>query len=156
MQIGLKIGQLARMTDCLVETIRYYEKEGLLQEPARSTGNYRLYGPSHVERLQFIRHCRSLDMTLDEISRLLRFHDNPSESCDEVNVLLEEHIHHVNDRIAELQILQKQLNDLRNMCRITQSAKDCRILKSLAKPPKNKTASSVVIHRGSRLDRTHK
>jgi DNA-binding transcriptional MerR regulator len=59
----LKIGELAKQTGCLVETIRYYEGEGLLLEPARSEGNYRLYTDIHIERLQFIRHCRSLDMT---------------------------------------------------------------------------------------------
>lgn len=60
----MKIGELAKLTDCQVETIRYYEREGLLPEPARSEGNYRLYTQAHVERLTFIRNCRSLDMTL--------------------------------------------------------------------------------------------
>ena len=67
----IKIGELARRTECQVETIRYYEKEGLLPEPTRSRGNYRLYGEAQVERLQFIRHCRSLDMTLGEVRALL-------------------------------------------------------------------------------------
>ncbi len=156
MEKSLKIGELAKKTGCLVETIRYYEKEGLLQEPMRSTGNYRLYGPGHVERLQFIRHCRSLDMTLDEIARLLRFRDKPNENCGEVNVLLEEHIGHVTDRIADLQNLQKQLTALRRLCRKNQSAKDCGILKSLAKPPKSKSGSGEGKHRGTRLHRAHK
>ncbi|WP_354687858.1 MerR family transcriptional regulator, partial [Cupriavidus necator] len=62
--MGIRIGELAKRTDCEIVTIRYYEKEGLLPEPARSSGNFRLYGDVHVERLQLIRHCRSLDMTL--------------------------------------------------------------------------------------------
>ena len=66
MSNSLKIGELAKQTGCLVETIRYYEREGLLLEPPRSEGNYRLYTDIHSERLQFIRHCRSLDMTLEE------------------------------------------------------------------------------------------
>lgn len=57
----MKIGELAKRTGCPVETIRYYEREGLLPEPARSEGNYRQYTLAHVERLSFIRHCRSLD-----------------------------------------------------------------------------------------------
>jgi DNA-binding transcriptional MerR regulator len=63
-----------------VETIRYYEREGLLREPSRSEGNYRLYTDTHIERLQFIRHCRSLDMTLEEIRNLLRFRDSLEEN----------------------------------------------------------------------------
>ena len=68
----MHIGELARRTGIQVETIRYYEREGLLPEPARSDGNYRVYGPGHLEQLQFIRHCRSLDMSLDEVRTLLR------------------------------------------------------------------------------------
>jgi Cd(II)/Pb(II)-responsive transcriptional regulator len=156
MKNSFKIGELASLTGCLVETIRYYEKEDLLPKPERSEGNYRLYGPMHMERLQFIRHCRSLDMTLDEISRLLKFRDAPEENCGEVNVLLDEHIGHVADRISELKILQKQLRDLRNLCQKTQTAKDCGILRSLARPP-GKTANSIKRkHRDARLCQTHK
>ncbi|MHB1247791.1 MAG: MerR family transcriptional regulator, partial [Sulfuriferula sp.] len=64
MQQQIKIGELAKRTACQVETIRYYEREGLLSPPARSAGNFRLYGNAHVDRLHFIRHCRSLDMSL--------------------------------------------------------------------------------------------
>ena len=63
MSAGMKIGDLAKSTLCPVATVRYYEREGLLPAPARSSGNYRMYGPKHVEALRFIRHCRSLDMT---------------------------------------------------------------------------------------------
>src|SRR4051812_34930501 len=105
----LKIGELARRTGCLVETIRFYEREGLLMPPARSEGNYRLYGAVHLARLLFIRHCRSLDMTLDEIRKLLHFIDAPEENCGAVNTLLDKHIGHVGDRIAELTALQAQL-----------------------------------------------
>ena len=119
------------MTGCLVETIRYYEKEGLLAAPLRSEGNYRLYGDGHVERLRFIRQCRSLDMTLEETRRLLALRDAPEESCREVNVLIDEHIRHVIDRIAELRALQRQLKELRNRCRTPETVKDCEILRSL-------------------------
>ena len=95
MAAGLKIGELAQRTGTQVETIRYYEREGLLPEPARSEGNYRLYDKAHTERLSFIRHCRSLDMTLDEIRALLKFRDAPNQECGEVNALLDEHIGHV-------------------------------------------------------------
>jgi Cd(II)/Pb(II)-responsive transcriptional regulator len=128
----LKIGEVAKKTGSQVETIRYYEREGLLPAPARSEGNYRLYGPSHVERLQFIRHCRSLDMTLDEIRSLLSFRDAPDENCNGVNLLLDRHIEHVSQRIEELQSLQVQLKALRGLCHSAQAVKDCEILQTLA------------------------
>src|SRR3546814_4748472 len=79
------IGELAKRTESTVETIRYDEKEGLLPEPSRSDGNYRLYGEEHIERLRFIRHCRTLDMALDDVRTLLRYRDTPTEDCGDVN-----------------------------------------------------------------------
>lgn len=129
---ALKIGDLAKQIGCKVETVRYYEREGLLPAPVRSQGNYRLYGPSHVERLQFIRHCRSLDMTLEEVRALLGVRDAPEESCTAVNELLDQHIGDVGRRIRELQALEIQLTALRSRCQATQAAKDCEILKELS------------------------
>jgi Cd(II)/Pb(II)-responsive transcriptional regulator len=156
MSNSLKIGELAKRTGCLVETIRYYEREGLLLEPARSEGNYRLYTETHVERLQFIRHCRALDMTLGEIKNLLRFRDAPDENCTKVNALLDEHIEHVSNRINELRFLQKNLRALRSRCGQTRAIKDCRILQSLGSPPTSPLRSSDVKHRNSHLHKTHK
>src|SRR6202167_6665064 len=116
MRHAINIGELARRTQCQVETIRYYEREGLLPTPARSQGNYRQYDASHVERLSFIRHCRSLDMTLDEIRALLAFRDAPTRDCADVSALLDEHVRHVADRIADLRRLQRQLRQLRGLC----------------------------------------
>jgi Cd(II)/Pb(II)-responsive transcriptional regulator len=154
MNNNLKIGELAKRTDLLVETIRYYEQEGLLPDPPRSDGNYRLYSDTHLERLQFIRHCRSLDMTLEEIRNLLRFRDAPDQNCGEVNALLDEHIQHVGRRIKELKLLQKNLKGLRNLCRQEQATKDCRILQSLGSAVKKQLSSSE--HRNSRLRKTHR
>lgn len=112
----MKIGELAKATGTQAETIRYYEREGLLAEPARTDSNYRRYDASHVARLSFIRHCRSLDMTLDEIRALLRFKDDPGANCEAVNGLLDEHIAHVAARIQELRRLQGELKDLRAQC----------------------------------------
>ncbi|MET3715800.1 Cd(II)/Pb(II)-responsive transcriptional regulator [Pseudomonas sp. PvP001] len=109
----MKIGELAKITDCQVETIRYYERESLLPPPARSDGNYRLYTQAHVERLTFIRNCRILDMTLDEIRNLLTLRDSPQDQCQSVNDLIDEHIHHVKARIDGLVALQEQLVALR-------------------------------------------
>lgn len=127
------ISALARESGCQVETIRYYEREGLLPPPERSSGNYRLYRQHHVDRLRFIRHCRTLDMTLDEIRSLLQLRDRPEDNCEEVNALLDGHIDHVVRRIEELQALERQLRELRSRCQQAQAARDCRILQSLGK-----------------------
>ena len=132
-QDELKIGELAAHTGYTVEAIRYYERQGLLPAPARSDGNYRLYRGTHLERLRFIRHCRSLDMALDEIRSLLTFRDHPDQSCGAVNALLDRHIVEVADRIAQLRDLEQQLLGLRGLCTDVQTAKECAILQCLGK-----------------------
>ncbi len=128
----MKIGQLAQTTRTPVETIRYYEREGLLPATPRTEGNYRVYDDSHVERLNFIRHCRSLDMALDEIRALLHFKDEPQEDCSGVNDLLDAHIGHIARRIRELRGLERQLKALRSQCAGSHPAEDCRILRDLS------------------------
>jgi Cd(II)/Pb(II)-responsive transcriptional regulator len=127
----MKIGELALAAQTQVETIRYYEREGLLPQAARSEGNYRIYGAEQAERLAFIRHCRSLDMTLDEIRALLRFKDQPQADCGAVDALLDEHIGHVAARIRDLRKLEKQLKLLRAQCCGAQDAAHCGILGEL-------------------------
>jgi Cd(II)/Pb(II)-responsive transcriptional regulator len=129
--VHLKIGELATRAQCPAETIRYYEREGLLPEPTRTAGNYRLYSRAHLERLAFIRNCRSLDMTLDEIRQLLRVRDVPGENCDAAHRLLDEHIAHVATRVAELQQLERQLKALRRQCAPARVEKKCGILDGL-------------------------
>ncbi len=128
----MKIGELAQRSGTAVVTVRFYEREGLLPPPARTSGNYRVYEPRHEERLSFIRHCRSLDMTLDEIRQLLHYKDAPDERCDEVNELLDQHIEHVSRRIRELKRLQGQLKALREQCGHSRAAADCGILRELS------------------------
>ena len=128
----MKIGELGKQADCQVETIRYYEREGLLPVPGRSEGNYRVYGKEHLERLVFIRNCRTLDMTLDEIRRLLLLIDRPEESCDSVNGLVDEHIRHVELRINSLLALQKQLVELRHRCAAERGVDECAIIQQLS------------------------
>lgn len=128
----MKIGELAQASHTPVETIRYYERAGLLPAPARTASNYRVYGPAHAERLRFIRHCRGLDMALDEIRALLRAKDAPEASCAEVNALIDAHLGHVAQRIAELQALRQQLSALRQRCTDARAAAQCGILNSLS------------------------
>ena len=128
----MKIGELAQVAQCTVETIRYYEKEGLISAPERTAGNYRKYNSSHVERLRFIRNCRALDMTHGEIHALLGLMGKPDDGCNAVNLLLDDHIGHVDVRIAELQHLKQQLTHLRQQCQAERVIEDCGILHELA------------------------
>ena len=127
----MKIGALAEATGTPVETIRFYEREGLLPPPARADNNYRVYLPAHAERLAFIRQCRNLDMTLDEIRALIALRESPAQDCGEVNALLDEHIGHVAHRIRELRALEKDLKSLRARCAAPHALADCGILNGL-------------------------
>ena len=127
----MKIGALADATGTPVETIRFYEREGLLPPPARADNNYRMYLPAHVERLAFIRQCRNLDMTLDEVRALIALRESPAQDCGDVNALLDEHIGHVAQRIRELRALEKDLKALRARCTAPHALADCGILNGL-------------------------
>jgi Cd(II)/Pb(II)-responsive transcriptional regulator len=142
----LRIGALAERTQCQAETIRYYEREGLLPVPPRSQGNYRLYGPAHIERLSFIRLCRSLDMTLDEIRTLLNFCDAPLSNCAQVSVLLDQHIEHVAARISQLRHLERQLKELRSLCVSPGHAAGCGILKEMSRAARRGGRNSAAGH----------
>lgn len=128
----MKIGELSAASATPVETIRYYEREGLLPAPARTEGGFRVYDAAQLERLQFIRHCRGLDMSLDEVRTLLRVKDDPGAECGDVNALLDAHIGHVSQRIRELRALERQLKDLRQRCGTGQAAAQCGILAGLS------------------------
>ncbi|HET7524411.1 MAG TPA: Cd(II)/Pb(II)-responsive transcriptional regulator [Burkholderiaceae bacterium] len=112
----MKIGELAARGGCDVQTVRFYEREGLLDEPEREASGYRRYADRHLKRLQFIRHCRSLDIPLPEVRELLKFAAQPERSCAHVDALLDEHIERVRQRLAALRMLQRQLLALRGRC----------------------------------------
>ena len=139
----MKIGELAKASSTPVETIRYYEREGLLAAPARTEGNFRDYDAGQMERLKFIRYCRGLDMSLDEVRVLLRFKDQPESECGDVNALLDAHIGHVSRRIAELRSLERELNDLRRRCASAQPAERCGILSGIAEAARDPAAGAA-------------
>ena len=128
----MKIGELAQIAKCTVETVRYYEKVGLLPAPARTAANFRRYGPDHIERLRFIRNCRALDMSHDEIRSLLELVDRPAEKCGSINAVFDKHIAHVEERMRELLNLKQQMTVLRERCHAEQTIGDCGILQGLA------------------------
>ncbi|MHB1620292.1 MAG: Cd(II)/Pb(II)-responsive transcriptional regulator [Sulfuricella sp.] len=127
----MRIGELAKITGIEVETLRYYERVGLVQQPARQTNGYRSYGQDAVERANFIRHCRTLDMGLGDIKRLLDFTSKPDTDCSDVNRLLDEHLARVRAKLKSLRTLEKQLARLRTQCDTGHRAADCGILQEL-------------------------
>jgi Cd(II)/Pb(II)-responsive transcriptional regulator len=127
----MRIGELAQAANCSTETIRYYEKAGLLPAAARSHGNYRQYTSAHLERLKLIRNCRGLDMTQDEIRRLLHALDTATDDCEPVNQLLDEHIGHVDARLQELEQLRGHLVELRRRCSEGSPVERCGIIEGL-------------------------
>lgn len=143
----MQIGALAEATGTPVETIRYYERAGLLPPPARGDNNYRQYQPQHAARLAFIRQCRNLDMTLDEIRALIALREAPAADCGAVNDLLDAHIGHVAQRIRELRGLERELKALRARCGTPDALAACGILEGLdhaaATPPASKPRRHV-------------
>lgn len=127
----MKIGDLARATGVEVETIRYYEKAGLLPAPAREANGYRSYGDQHLERLAFVRHCRALDMPLADVKRLLDFVGNPRDDCGDIDALIDAQLMRVRARLASLRALERQLSALRDSCDADHAAHECGILQEL-------------------------
>jgi Cd(II)/Pb(II)-responsive transcriptional regulator len=127
----MRIGDLAQATGTPVETIRFYEREGLIPAARRADNNYRVYTAAHAERLAFIRQCRGLDMALGEIRTLLRLRDTPAQDRSAIDSLLDEHIGHVAQRVRELRALERDLKQLRARCAAPHVLGECGILQQL-------------------------
>lgn len=127
----MRIGELGQATGVDIETIRYYEKLGLLPEPGRSQNGYRLYAEKHLERLSFIRHCRALDISLSEVKRLLAFVEHPEADCGDIDQLIDTQLAKVRARLKSLKALEKQLTSLRGRCGVNRVAGECGILHEL-------------------------
>lgn len=127
----MRIKALADATGVEVETIRYYEKQGLLPAPARQANGYRDYGQKHLERLAFIRHCRALDMGLVDVGRLLSYVDDPVGNCLDVDILVEEQLKRVRARLKSMQALEMQLVQLQSRCHGHEHGQECGILGEL-------------------------
>lgn len=134
----MKIGELALLTHCDVQTIRYYEREGLIEMPARLQSGYRHYETRHEEQLHFVCHCRSLGMPIAEIKLLLAFKYQPELGCKEINDLLSQQIERTKMQIKSLQTLEKQLLNLSASCNETRTASECGILKNLTEAANGK------------------
>lgn len=129
---GMKIGDLARDTGTHVVTIRYYERIGLLPEPPRGAGNYRLYGAAALDRLRFIRRCRALGFPLKDIRGLLALASDEDRPCDEVDRLTVNHLAEVERKINDLTRLAAELRRIRASCRGGGTIATCAILDAIA------------------------
>ncbi len=128
----LPIGALAKSADVPVETIRYYEREGLLPKPERSRAGYRLYRAADVGRLRFIRRARDLGFSLEEVRQLLGLADRTAP-CDDVRTLACAHLSDVRARLADLRRMERTLAGLLKDC-LRDPTLDCRLLQALARP----------------------
>jgi MerR family transcriptional regulator, mercuric resistance operon regulatory protein len=126
----MKIGEAAAASGCHLETIRYYERIGLLPKAARRTNGYRNYGTAEVNRLRFIARGRELGFSLEEVRTLLRLAERTDMSCDEVDRLARQQLAAVRIRIRELQRIARELQRTIESC-VGQSCGRCAILGAL-------------------------
>ncbi len=129
----LKTGELAKQAGVNVETLRFYEREGLLAEPPRRASGYREYPPDTVQRIRFIQRAKELGFTLREIKGLLELRVDPETTCAEVKQQAAEKIADVKQKISDLRRIERALNKLLKTCRGSGPIDDCPILKHLEK-----------------------
>jgi Cu(I)-responsive transcriptional regulator len=128
--MALTIGDLGKATATKVETIRYYERIGLLPKPPRTSGNYRDYGQAELGRLSFIRRARDLGFSLDQVRALLGLSDDRSRDCAGVDRIATAHLAEVDRKIADLTALRRELRAVIDSCDGGLVA-DCRIIEAL-------------------------
>jgi MerR family mercuric resistance operon transcriptional regulator len=128
--MSLAIGGLSKRTGCKVETIRYYERIGLLPAPPRTAGGHRVYGEGHLRRLSFVRRARGLGFTLEEVRRLLELSDGGGASCAEVRDLTLDHLTQVRRKLGDLRRLEAVLSGMAAQCE-DGTLPDCPIIEAL-------------------------
>ena len=129
---NLRIGQLAARTGILVETVRYYERVGLIPGARRSKSGYRLYRPEHLHRLVFVRRCRDFGFSIKEIKSLIALADHREQPCEDVTSIAKQHLADVRAKRADLNRLELALDALVTSCKGGRVA-DCRILEALTR-----------------------
>jgi len=126
----IAIGALSRHTGTTIETIRYYERIGLLPAPARSSGGYRLYGTGHLKRLNFVRRARTLGFSIEEVRRLLRLADERKRPCADVRAVAEAHLKDMRAKIVDLRRMERVLKATVARCAEGRRA-DCPVIEAL-------------------------
>lgn len=149
------IGQLAQSSGCAVETIRYYERAGLLSVANRSSGNQRRFDEKGLQRLAFIRHCRQLGFSLEAIRELMTLADNPDQDCDAIDRIARAHLEQIESRLSSLAALKSELHRIVSGC-AGGSVANCRIIESLADHGRCLASEHVLddaLNRKRKLDR---
>ena len=131
----LSIGELGRAAGVKVVTIRYYEQVKLMPEPARTEGNYRAYKQDHLHRLRFIRRCRDLGFTLEQVRDLLRLSTQTKLECSGITRITERHLKDIERKVDDLRRLAAELRRINNRCPGKRLIADCRILEALSPTP---------------------
>ena len=148
-----RIGEAARRSGVSAANIRYYEKESLLKAHGRSASSYRLYSDSDIHQLRFIRLCRAMDMSLDEVRTLLALDWGRKEDCHAACDTLDEHLQHVRTRLAELQALEADLLALRSRCDGTDA--QCHIIEALHQRADAQVPDTLAALAGAALGKRH-
>lgn len=130
-ETSLTIGKLAKAAGVRVETVRFYEREGLLPKPPRKLSGYRQYPPDAVERVLFIRRAKKLGFTLKEITELLELRVDPDKSCADVRALATAKIVDVEEKLADLARIKAALERLAKACRGKGPTSECPILDAI-------------------------
>jgi Cu(I)-responsive transcriptional regulator len=130
-ETNFTIGVLAKKTNTKVETIRYYERIGLLSVPSRTSGNYRVYGPEHLGRLSFVRRARDLGFSIEQVRELLGLADQRNRSCARVDAIARQHLAEVERKISDLTAMRRELSTIIDQCGRNVIA-DCRIIEALS------------------------
>ncbi|GAB2675471.1 Cd(II)/Pb(II)-responsive transcriptional regulator [Aliiglaciecola aliphaticivorans] len=141
----MKIGQLADKTGLSIQTIRFYERKALLAAPQRTQSNYRRYSDEALKQLLFIKQCRALDMTIEEISLVLETRAKPDSSCGTVNATIDKHIDDIEQRITELNALRQSLVTIRSACTDNKKVKECGVLHQLEIIAETRTTPKNII-----------
>ncbi len=128
---GFTRGDLARATGCNIETIRYYEKTGLLPDPPRTDAGYRIYSVAHTTRLRFILRARELGFSMADIRGLMGLEDGAAPTCAEVKERTERHLADVRGRIADLRRIESVLAATASRCSGAE-VPDCPVLDAIA------------------------
>jgi Hg(II)-responsive transcriptional regulator len=129
---NMRTGQLAEQVGVNLQTVRYYERRGLLAEPPRRDSGYREYGPESVDALRFIKRAQQLGFTLNEVEQLLHLAAGGPDACDAARALANHRIADLDTRIADLQAMRDSLERLAQTCERPHGERECALLQSLA------------------------
>ncbi len=127
----MKIGEIAKRTGLKIETVRFYEAEGLIGTPSRSGGNYRVYDEIQLNRLSFVKRSRDLGFTLDQVRALLRLTDDPDGSCAEACAIATRHIEVIDRKLADFTALRAEIIQWSGKCTAGIVA-ECKVIDALS------------------------